>query len=60
MDCPEVHAQADVLRYAAMALALNKTGRPMYFSMCNWGRGDVMDWGSDVGNSKRTDLDMND
>lgn len=28
--------------------ALNKTGRPILFSMCNWGVGDSWRWASEV------------
>jgi len=60
-DCmKDIPYRPDVLRYSAMALALNKTGRPIYYAMCNWGLGDVQAWGPDVGNAIRTQLDMND
>ena len=36
-------------RYTAMRDALNKTGRPILFSMCNWGVGDSWLWGPKVG-----------
>ena len=35
-------------RYSAMRDALNKTGRPILFSMCNWGAGDPWDWAQKV------------
>ena len=34
--------------------ALNATGREIFYSLCNWGRDDVPDWGKAVGNSYRT------
>lgn len=43
-----------------MSLALNQTGRPILFSLCNWGLEDVNVWGPYVGNMIRTDLDMTD
>ena len=35
-------------RYTAMRDALNKTGRPILYSMCNWGVGDSWLWGPKV------------
>ena len=45
-------------RYTAMRDALNKTGRPIFFSMCSWGSEDVATWASSVGNSWRTTGDI--
>ena len=45
-------------RYIAMRDALNATGRPIYFSLCNWGEEDVWKWGNTVGNSWRTTGDI--
>ncbi|KAL3147729.1 hypothetical protein ABBQ32_002471 [Trebouxia sp. C0010 RCD-2024] len=45
-------------RYTAMRDALNKTGRPILYSMCNWGVGDSWLWGPKVGNSWRTTADI--
>ena len=45
------HAPASdwiVDRYSAMRDALNKTGRPILFSMCNWGAGDPWNWAQQV------------
>ena len=45
------HAPASdwiVDRYTAMRDALNKTGRPILFSMCNWGAGDPWKWAQTV------------
>ena len=41
-------------RYTAMRDALNKTGRPILYSMCNWGVGDSWLWGPKVGFSTLT------
>ena len=46
------------VRYPAMRDALNSTGRPIYFSICNWGEEDITLWGSEVGNSWRTTQDI--
>ena len=35
-------------RYSKMRDALNKTGRPIFYSLCNGGREDVATWGSTV------------
>lgn len=40
--------------------ALNKTGRPIYFSMCEWGREQPYKWAQNVANSWRTTLDIKD
>lgn len=34
--------------YMRMSRALNKTGRPIHFSLCNWGVGEPWKWGSKV------------
>jgi alpha-galactosidase len=46
-------------RYATMALALNATKRPIYYSLCNWGNEDVSNWGYKIANSWRTTQDIN-
>jgi len=38
--------------------ALNATGRPIYFSMCQWGQETPWVWASAVGNSWRTTGDI--
>eukprot|EP00003_Mantamonas_plastica_P031372 TRINITY_DN812_c0_g3_i2.p1 TRINITY_DN812_c0_g3~~TRINITY_DN812_c0_g3_i2.p1 ORF type:complete len:513 (+),score=142.99 TRINITY_DN812_c0_g3_i2:215-1540(+) len=48
------------IRYPKMRDALNKTGRPIFFSMCEWGDDDVSTWASSVGNSFRTTQDIKD
>ena len=40
--------------------ALNKTGRPIFFSMCEWGVDDPATWAPKVGNSWRTTGDIGD
>ncbi|WP_435133385.1 NPCBM/NEW2 domain-containing protein [Actinacidiphila sp. bgisy144] len=53
--------QADyVARYTAMRDALKATGRPIVFSLCEWGVNDPWQWAGDVGNSWRTTGDIND
>jgi alpha-galactosidase len=45
-------------RYTAMRDALKATGRPILFSLCNWGQESVWTWGSQVGNSWRSTGDI--
>lgn len=47
-------------RYEAMRDALNRTGRPIFYSICEWGIDHVEEWGPDTGNSWRTTLDISD
>eukprot|EP00823_Brevimastigomonas_motovehiculus_P007914 TRINITY_DN70_c0_g1_i1.p1 TRINITY_DN70_c0_g1~~TRINITY_DN70_c0_g1_i1.p1 ORF type:complete len:524 (-),score=120.74 TRINITY_DN70_c0_g1_i1:421-1992(-) len=47
-------------RYPPMRDALNKTGRPIFFSMCEWGVDDPAKWSMAVGNSWRTTGDISD
>ncbi|XP_065868765.1 alpha-galactosidase 1-like [Euphorbia lathyris] len=48
------------IRYRAMSDALKKTGRPIFFSLCEWGDMSPALWGADVGNSWRTADDIKD
>jgi alpha-galactosidase len=45
-------------RYPVMTDALNKTGRSIFFSMCEWGVEDPATWAPGVGNSWRTTGDI--
>jgi alpha-galactosidase len=47
-------------RYTKMRDALAKTGRPIVFSICEWGQNKPWEWGADVGNLWRTTGDIND
>ena len=47
-------------RYEAMRDALNKTGRPIFYSMCEWGVENPATWAAAVGNSWRTTYDIED
>jgi alpha-galactosidase len=38
--------------------ALNATGRPIFYSICNWGEEGTIEWGPKVGNSWRTTQDI--
>jgi alpha-galactosidase len=51
------------LRYTTMRDALAATGRPIVYSICEWGRTGpprVWEWGKDVGNLWRTTGDISD
>ena len=45
-------------RYTTMRDALAATGRPMLFSLCNWGEENVWTWGAPIGNSWRNTGDI--
>ena len=45
-------------RYTAMRNALNNTGRPIFYSLCNWGAEDVWQWAPAVGNAWRSTGDL--
>ena len=47
-------------RYPVMRDALNKTGRPIFYSLCEWGVDDPATWAPEVGNSWRTTQDISD
>ncbi|WP_189788700.1 glycoside hydrolase family 27 protein, partial [Streptomyces capitiformicae] len=47
-------------RYTAMSDALKATGRPILFSLCNWGQDNVWTWGPNIGNMWRTSGDIAD
>ncbi|KAG8656654.1 hypothetical protein MANES_04G160300v8 [Manihot esculenta] len=48
------------VRYPVMTRALMKTGRPIFFSLCEWGDLHPALWGGKVGNSWRTTNDIAD
>ena len=47
-------------RYPVMRDALNASGRPIFFSMCEWGVDQPALWAMNVGNSWRTTGDIAD
>jgi alpha-galactosidase len=49
-----------VNRYTAMRDALAATGRPIVYSLCEWGVQNPSEWAGPVGNSWRTTGDIND
>ena len=56
--CPNGSALPAQQRYAAMREALIGAGRPIVFSICNWGNDDVWQWGAGYGNLWRTTGDI--
>jgi alpha-galactosidase len=53
--------QADYIkRYTTMRDALARTGRPIVFSVCEWGSSQPWQWAGDVGNLWRTTGDISD
>jgi alpha-galactosidase len=49
-----------IQRYTAMRDALAATGRPIVYSLCEWGVNEPWTWGADVGNLWRTTGDISD
>ena len=47
-------------RYKTMSDALNATGRPILYSMCNWGQDNPWDWAQTIANSWRMSGDIYD
>jgi len=47
-------------RYPKMRDALAKSGRKIFYSICNWGEDNTMQWGPATGNSWRTTMDIKD
>jgi len=47
-------------RYTKMRDALLRTGRPIVYSICEWGQNRPWEWAKDVGNLWRTTGDIND
>ncbi|CAF1215039.1 unnamed protein product [Adineta ricciae] len=48
------------VRYPVMRDALNATGRPIFYSLCEWGVDTPALWAANVGNSWRTTDDISD
>uniref|UniRef100_A0A0D6R6Z2 Alpha-galactosidase n=1 Tax=Araucaria cunninghamii TaxID=56994 RepID=A0A0D6R6Z2_ARACU len=56
-NCYSKHILPQV-RYSRMRDALLKTGRPIFYSLCEWGKLHPALWGKKVGNSWRTTGDI--
>ncbi|MGW5126469.1 NPCBM/NEW2 domain-containing protein [Streptomyces sp. NPDC004069] len=48
------------LRYTTMRDALKATGRPIVYSICEWGQNKPWEWASDIGHLWRTTDDISD
>jgi len=59
-NCGDHLGQSAQQRYTAMRDALVATGRPILFSICEWGSNSPWDWAQPVGNSWRTTDDIQD
>ncbi|UBU09454.1 lectin [Nonomuraea gerenzanensis] len=57
-NCGDHLGRTGQQRYTAMRDALAATGRPILYSLCNWGQENVWTWGMPVGNSWRTTGDI--
>ena len=60
VDNCNTDGSAPEVRYPIMSLALNESGRSIFFSMCEWGTDDPAYWAPYVGNSWRTTGDISD
>ncbi|EGG17902.1 hypothetical protein DFA_08903 [Cavenderia fasciculata] len=60
MDWCNTYLENPQERYTIMSKALNATGRPIFFSLCNWGISEPWMWAMDIGNSWRTTGDIAD
>jgi alpha-galactosidase len=54
------NAQISFNRYNVMSQALNKTGRSIFYSLCNWGDDNPFDWAYTISNSYRMSGDIYD
>ena len=59
-NCGDHRGQTSQQRYTAMRDALAATGRPIFYSIVNWGQDAVWTWARPVGNSWRTTGDITD
>ncbi|WP_433239114.1 NPCBM/NEW2 domain-containing protein [Streptosporangium sp. CA-135522] len=59
-NCGDHLGQSAQQRYTAMRDALASSGRPILFSICEWGANQPWNWAQSVGNSWRTTGDISD
>ncbi len=59
-DWCNTEGQDPIKSYTLMRDALYETGRPMVFSICDWGKSETWKWAGDVGHLWRTTLDITD
>jgi alpha-galactosidase len=48
MPGPPANNATEQELYTRMSVALNQTGRPVLFSLCQWGEDDVWKWGGSI------------
>lgn len=56
-NCAKPSGYTEQQLYSNFSDALNATGRPILFSLCEWGNSDVEAWGGDVGQMFRIQMD---
>lgn len=56
-NCHHPSGSSTLALYSNFSQALNSTGRPMLFSLCEWGDDDVVSWGGKVGQMYRVQMD---
>ena len=59
-NCGDHQGQTAQQRYTKMRNALQATGRPILFSICEWGVNRPWEWAHSVGNAWRTTQDIRD
>lgn len=59
-DNTALNVQISAQQYGTMSKALRDTGRPIVFSICEWGSWQPWTWGPQVGNLWRTTGDISD
>jgi alpha-galactosidase len=57
-NCHNPNNIPSIDRYTTMRDALNATGRPIFYSLCQWGTEESWQWAPAVGNSWRTTADI--
>jgi alpha-galactosidase len=55
--CGSKNGSTDPQLYGEMSKALNASGRPVLFSLCNWGLDNVWEWGSEIAQMFRIQMD---
>lgn len=55
--CGNKFNHTDQELYGNMSRALNQTGRPILFSLCNWGEANVWEWGAEIAQMARVQMD---
>ena len=57
MPGPPANNATEQELYTQMSTALNRTGRPVLFSLCQWGEDDVWKWGGGISQMFRIQMD---